>query len=75
MAEALVSSLIEELASIAFGRLEEEVRLVKDVDEDVSQLKTNLEAIQAVLEDAERRQLADQSVRSWLDRLNLFPHG
>ncbi|PON69177.1 NB-ARC domain containing protein, partial [Trema orientale] len=65
----LVSALIDQLVSIAFQGLDEEVRLVKDVDEDVRQLKSNLEAIQAVLEDAERRQLADQSVRNWLDRL------
>ncbi|XP_062096478.1 putative disease resistance protein RGA1 isoform X2 [Humulus lupulus] len=69
MAEALVSGLIQELVSLAFQRLEEEVRLVKDVDEDVQQLKTNFEAIHAVLEDAERRQFADQSVRKWMDRL------
>ncbi|PON69175.1 NB-ARC domain containing protein [Trema orientale] len=69
MADALVSALIDQLVSVAFRRLDEEMRLVKDVDEDVRQLKTNLEAIQAVLEDAERRQLADQSVRNWLDRL------
>ncbi|XP_062095320.1 putative disease resistance protein RGA3 [Humulus lupulus] len=69
MAEALVSGLIEELVSLAFQGLNEEVRLVKDVDEDVQQLKTNLEALHAVLEDAERRQFADQSVRRWMDRL------
>ncbi|XP_062093323.1 putative disease resistance protein RGA3 [Humulus lupulus] len=69
MAEALVSGLIEELVSLAFQGLNEEVRLVKDVDEDVQQLKTNLEALHAVLEDAERRQFADQSVRKWMDRL------
>ncbi|PON69174.1 hypothetical protein TorRG33x02_260010 [Trema orientale] len=35
MAEALVSALIDQLVSIAFQGLDEEVRLVKDVDEDV----------------------------------------
>ena len=69
MAEALVSTLVGQLHSNAFQLLLEEVKLVKDVDEDVRELKSNLEDIQAVLEDAERRQLADQSVRNWLDRL------
>ncbi|POO02860.1 LRR domain containing protein [Trema orientale] len=70
MAEAaLVSALIDQLVSLAFRRVEEEVRLVQGVEEDVRKLKSNLEAIQAVLEDAEKRQLADLSVRNWLDKL------
>ncbi|KAF4354416.1 hypothetical protein F8388_027350 [Cannabis sativa] len=68
MAEALVSILIEG-AFITSQQLDEEVRLVKDVDKHVIQLKNNLEAIQVVLEDAERRQLADLNVRNWLDKL------
>ncbi|POO02864.1 hypothetical protein TorRG33x02_009250 [Trema orientale] len=70
MAEAaLVSALIDQLVSLAFRRVEEEVRLVQGVEEDARKLKSNLEAIQAVLEDAEKRQLADLSVRNWLDKL------
>ncbi|XP_062081001.1 disease resistance protein RGA2-like [Humulus lupulus] len=69
MAEALVSILVEEVAFIAIQQLDKEVRLVNDVDKHVIQLKNNLEAIQVVLEDAERRQLADLNVRNWLDRL------
>ncbi|EXB87362.1 Putative disease resistance protein RGA4 [Morus notabilis] len=57
MAEALVSLLIEHFGSMALERIEEEVRLVKGVDEDVANLKTNLEDIQAVLEDAEVKRL------------------
>ncbi|PON47244.1 NB-ARC domain, LRR domain containing protein [Parasponia andersonii] len=70
MAETLlVSALIDQLVSLAFRRVEEEVRLVQGVEEDVRKLKSNLEAIQSVLEDAEKRQLADLSVRNWLDKL------
>ncbi|PON60514.1 LRR domain containing protein [Trema orientale] len=70
MAEGvLVSALVNQLVSLAFQRVEEEVRLVQGVEEDARKLKSNLEAIQAVLEDAEKRQLADLSVRNWLDKL------
>ncbi|GMN36307.1 hypothetical protein TIFTF001_005926 [Ficus carica] len=47
MAEALVSSLITHLGSVALARIEDEIRLVKGVDEDVANLKTNLEDIEA----------------------------
>ncbi|EXB67283.1 Disease resistance protein RGA2 [Morus notabilis] len=74
MAEALVSLLIEHFGSMALEPIEEEVRLVKGVDEDVANLKTNLEDIQAVLEDAEQKQLNDASLKRWLDKLKNATH-
>ncbi|EXB55143.1 Putative disease resistance protein RGA4 [Morus notabilis] len=74
MAEALVSLLIEHFGSMALERIEGEVRLVKGVDEDVANLKTNLEDIQAVLEGAEQKQLNDASLKRWLDKLNNAAH-
>ena len=74
MAEALVSLLIKHLGSLALERIGEEVRLVKGVKEDAANLKTNLEDIQALLEDAEKKQLEDVSVRRWLDKLKNASH-
>ncbi|KAK9217859.1 hypothetical protein WN943_006489 [Citrus x changshan-huyou] len=66
MAHALVSSLLDQLNSIA----QEKWRLVTGVEQQVGKLTTNLQAIQAVLEDAEQRQMKqDKAVTLWLDQL------
>lgn len=69
MAEALVSFLEEQLGSIAYQQVEQKVRLVVNVKKEVATLTLNLEAIQAVLEDAERRQVKEATVRRWLSDL------
>ena len=53
MAHAIVSSLLDQLKSIA----QEKWRLVTSVEQEVGKLTTNLQDIQAVLEDAERRHM------------------
>ncbi|XP_031286259.1 putative disease resistance protein RGA1 [Pistacia vera] len=65
MAEALVSFVLEQLASIA----RQELRLVAGVDDDIRKLTSNFQSIRAVLEDAESRQFKDIAVRNWLDKL------
>ncbi|XP_024039272.1 disease resistance protein RGA2-like [Citrus clementina] len=70
MAHALVSSLLDQLKSIAQDQVKEKWRLVTDVEQEVGKLTTNLQAIQAVLEDAEQRQMKqDKAVTFWLDQL------
>ena len=69
MAESLVSSLLEQIASIAVQEAEQEIRLVIGVDEEVRKLEGNLRIIQAVLDDAEKRQLTEAAVKLWLKRL------
>ncbi|XP_031276231.1 putative disease resistance protein RGA3 [Pistacia vera] len=69
MAEALVSVVLEQLASIARQLVEERLRLVVGVDDDVQNLTRNFRSIQAVLEDAENRQFKESAVRVWLDKL------
>ncbi|KAH9751809.1 hypothetical protein KPL71_014444 [Citrus sinensis] len=66
MARAIVSSLLDQLNSIA----QEKWRLLTGVEQEVGKLTTNLQAIQAVLEDAEQRQMKqDKAVTLWLDQL------
>nr|XP_048325568.1 disease resistance protein RGA2-like isoform X3 [Ziziphus jujuba var. spinosa] len=48
----------------------QELRLVKDVDENISSLRRKHKDIQAVLEDAERKQVGNPGVRRWLEKLN-----
>ncbi|XP_068312906.1 putative disease resistance protein RGA3 isoform X2 [Pyrus communis] len=69
MAEALISVLLEQLASITYQHVEEEVSLVLNAEEDVAKFAGNLEVIRDVLEDAELRQVKDAGVRNWLEKL------
>ncbi|XP_044474115.1 putative disease resistance protein RGA3 [Mangifera indica] len=69
MAEALVSGVLEQLTAVAGEGIQQKVRLVVGVDEEVKKLSSNLEAIQAVLVDAEARQVTETAVRRWLDQL------
>ncbi|CAB4297747.1 unnamed protein product [Prunus armeniaca] len=69
MAEALVSVVLEQLISITRKQIEEEVRLVVNVDREVENLIFHFNAIQAVLQDAEERQVKDARVKNWLRSL------
>ncbi|XP_031272482.1 putative disease resistance protein RGA3 [Pistacia vera] len=60
--------ILEQLASIITQEKQQDVKLVVGVDKELKMLPTNLEAIQAVLLDAER-QVKNRAVRDWLDRL------
>jgi len=69
MADALVSVVLEQLNSIIIEEVKREVRLVVGVKNEVKKLTSNFQAIQAVLANAEERQLKDQLVKHWLDQL------
>ncbi|XP_021813030.1 putative disease resistance protein RGA4 [Prunus avium] len=69
MADALISILLERLASTTYEYIEGGVKLVLNVKEDVEKFTRTLRVIQAVLEDAEQRQVTDQAVKIWLDEL------
>ncbi|KAK3220152.1 hypothetical protein Dsin_014122 [Dipteronia sinensis] len=65
MAEAAVSTIMEILSQL----VEEEVRLVVGVDEEVKKLTSNFQAIESVLEDAECKQVKEKAVGDWLEKL------
>ncbi|PRQ50600.1 putative P-loop containing nucleoside triphosphate hydrolase, leucine-rich repeat domain, L [Rosa chinensis] len=69
MAEALISVLLEQLASIIHQQVQQQVKLVVDVKKEVANLNDNFRAIKAVLKDAEERQVKEDSVKQWLDKL------
>ncbi|PRQ20565.1 putative P-loop containing nucleoside triphosphate hydrolase, leucine-rich repeat domain, L [Rosa chinensis] len=69
MAEALISVLLEQLASVVYQHTNEVVKLVLNADKDVKSFSSNLKAIQAVLEDAEKKQVTEVSVGDWLEKL------
>ncbi|KAJ6856122.1 disease resistance protein RGA3 [Populus alba x Populus x berolinensis] len=69
MVDALVSVVLEQLRSIIIQEVGQEVRLVVGVKNEVEKLTNSFRAIQAVLANAEERQLEDGYVKLWLDQL------
>ncbi|XP_030926005.1 putative disease resistance protein RGA3 [Quercus lobata] len=69
MAGVLVSALLDQLTSIFAEKAKQEIELVVGVDEEVRKLEDNLRMIQAVLEDAEKRQMTEAAVKLWLGKL------
>jgi outer membrane PBP1 activator LpoA protein len=69
MADALVSVVMEQLSLIFAQEVQQEVRLVVGVKNEVRKLTNNFQTIQAVLADAEERELKDGSIKRWIDQL------
>ncbi|PRQ20162.1 putative P-loop containing nucleoside triphosphate hydrolase, leucine-rich repeat domain, L [Rosa chinensis] len=69
MADAFISALLEQLASVVFEHTKQAVTLVLNAEEDVHSFSSHLNAIQAVLEDAEEKQVMEARVRDWLEKL------
>ncbi|KAJ9692799.1 hypothetical protein PVL29_011746 [Vitis rotundifolia] len=69
MADALVSIVLERLASVLEQQIRQQVTLVVGVESEVDNLKSTLQSIRAVLADAEKRQFSEELVKVWLERL------
>ncbi|PIA36650.1 hypothetical protein AQUCO_03300098v1 [Aquilegia coerulea] len=67
MADALVSLVLENLVSISFVEIEEKERQKLSVEEEIESLVSKLTNIQAVLQDAEAKQVNDGAVKVWLE--------
>ncbi|KAL5755915.1 hypothetical protein ACOSQ2_020661 [Xanthoceras sorbifolium] len=65
MADAFVYVVLQQLASV----VRQEVKLVWGVGNEVKKLTSNFQTIQAVLLDAEQRQVTEPAVRDWLEKL------
>ncbi|XP_065637479.1 putative disease resistance protein RGA3 isoform X3 [Quercus suber] len=70
MAEGLVTDLIKQLLSTAAWGAEQEIRLVVGVEKEIGKLEGNLQAVKGVLNDAEKRQVTEDAVKLWLEKLN-----
>ncbi|KAG8382059.1 hypothetical protein BUALT_Bualt05G0037100 [Buddleja alternifolia] len=66
MAEAFLQVLLDNLASLIKG----EIGLIMGLDNEMKKLSSTLTTIQAVLEDAEDKQLESKPIRNWLCKLN-----
>ncbi|XP_034680802.1 putative disease resistance protein RGA3 [Vitis riparia] len=65
MADALLSIVLERLASL----IDQEVSLVVGVETEIQSLTVTLQVIRAVVADAEKRQVKEELVKVWLQRL------
>ncbi|KAA3489265.1 Disease resistance protein [Gossypium australe] len=69
MSDALVSAVLQQLTAVVYRDIEKEVTLVVDVRKEAQKLKTTLQTLQAVLMDAEKRQVKEAAVKLWLEKL------
>ncbi|XP_031248363.1 putative disease resistance protein RGA3 [Pistacia vera] len=69
MAEALVEVVLQQFVSIIRQQGEERISLIAGAKQEVQNLQINFRAIQAVLADAENRQVKENIVRAWLAEL------
>ncbi|XP_055959950.1 putative disease resistance protein RGA3 [Mercurialis annua] len=69
MTDFLVSKALDLLTTVTVGQIEHNVKLVFGVKNEVKMLTSNLQSIQAVLVDAENRQLKEEIVKLWLRKL------
>ncbi|RZC71722.1 hypothetical protein C5167_035270 [Papaver somniferum] len=60
MADVLLSFLVRELGSVVKQEIEQEVRLVVGVRNELKKLESTFKTLQAVLSDAERRRMNDE---------------
>ena len=70
MAEELVTDLIKQSLSTAARGAEQEIRLVVGVEKEIRKLEGKLQTVKAVLNDAEKRQVTEEAVKVWLEKLN-----
>lgn len=69
MASTLVPVILQQLAVNVDRDLQEEVRLVTSAKKEVIKLTSILKSIEAVLNDAEKRQLQEKTVEDWVAKL------
>ncbi|KAL4629235.1 hypothetical protein ACB092_05G294100 [Castanea dentata] len=69
-ADALLTDLSKQLASIAFQLAKQEIKLLVGVDEEVQKLQDKLGFIKAMLDDAEKRHAVKRDTEKlWLEQL------
>ena len=69
MAEYALSVVVEGVIASAMSLASEPVKSVWGFKEELGKLQVSFTKIQALLHDAERRQVNDESVRIWLQEL------
>ncbi|TXG68795.1 hypothetical protein EZV62_003730 [Acer yangbiense] len=69
MADAIISVILEQLGTVVGQQIQQEVKLVVGLKKEVKKLTSNFKTIQAVLVDADQRQVTEAAVAVWLEKL------
>ena len=69
MASTLVPIVLQQLAIMVDREMQAEVRLFRGAKKEVEKLTSTLRSIEAVLNDAEKRQVKEEGVKDWVDKL------
>ncbi|KAG8384010.1 hypothetical protein BUALT_Bualt04G0073600 [Buddleja alternifolia] len=70
MSDAIITGILTQLWKIMEGQIfRKESRLAWGVEKEVKKLSSSLLSIKAVVVDAEKRQVMDESVKVWLEKL------
>ncbi|KAG4214443.1 hypothetical protein ERO13_A01G123033v2 [Gossypium hirsutum] len=68
MAEATVSTILEQMTAITIDKAIEAWSLVQGAEKEVKRLETKFKALWLELEDAEEKEYVDKQVKLWLDK-------
>ncbi|KAL1538673.1 putative disease resistance protein RGA3 [Salvia divinorum] len=66
MADAIISSVAEQLMLIAKEHVKSEIKLVRGVEKELLNLSDNLNGVRNELDDAERRRYDDKAISDWV---------
>ncbi|KAL1538090.1 putative disease resistance protein RGA3 [Salvia divinorum] len=69
MSDAVITVILTQVATIMEKQIREELSLVCGVGHQFKKLRSEFESIQAVIADAEKRQVKEESVKVWLEKL------
>ncbi|KAG6383855.1 hypothetical protein SASPL_156376 [Salvia splendens] len=69
MSDAVITVILTQVATILEKQIREELSLVCGVGHQFKKLKSEFESIRAVIADAEKRQVKEESVKDWLEKL------
>ncbi|KAH6771453.1 hypothetical protein C2S52_016256 [Perilla frutescens var. hirtella] len=69
MADAIVSVVAEQLVSIITAQIQNKIHLVRGVDKELLDLSDKMKNIRNVLDDADRKQFKEKTVKDWLWKL------
>lgn len=69
MASTLIPIVLEQMAIVIDREMQQQVSLVCGAKKEVEKLKNTLKSIEAVLSDAEKRQVKEEAVKHWVEKL------
>ncbi|KAL3632872.1 hypothetical protein CASFOL_025856 [Castilleja foliolosa] len=70
MSEAIITVVLTQATTILDQLIRQELHLITGVRKEINKLESEFKAIKAVLIDAEKRQVKEQTIKTWLEKLN-----